>query len=68
MSFAVSTAGAWQRNGLSKYQYWTCTGNIENQVRNSMGGMIACVTNFHVWLAFDNLKVKEPECNIEEDI
>ncbi|KAJ8719619.1 hypothetical protein PYW08_011794 [Mythimna loreyi] len=66
-SFAVSTAASWQKSGLSKNQYWTCTGNIENQHHKSMGGIVACVTHFRVWLAFDNLKVKEPDCNTSED-
>ncbi|KAJ8720239.1 hypothetical protein PYW07_012282 [Mythimna separata] len=68
MGFAVSTSAHWQKMGLSKSQFWTCIGNVENQYRNSMGGLIACVNHFRVWLAFDHLKVKEPECNTAEDI
>lgn len=43
--------------------YWTCTGNIENQPV-PMGGIMACVYNVRVWLSFDNLKTKEPECSV----
>lgn len=68
MGFAVSTAANWQKTGSSKNQFWTCTGNIEYQHRNSMGGMIVCAAHFRIWLAFDNLKVKEPECNEDQDI
>ncbi|XP_026731203.1 uncharacterized protein LOC113496237 [Trichoplusia ni] len=62
MGFAVSTAARWQRTGNRKPQYWTCTGNIENQPLTAKGGIIACVNNYNVWLTFDNLKVKEPDC------
>lgn len=62
MGFAVSTAAKWQRSGNRKPQYWTCTGNIENQPLTAKGGIIACVTHYNVWLTFDNLKIKEPDC------
>ncbi|CAH2041417.1 unnamed protein product, partial [Iphiclides podalirius] len=61
-TFAVSTAAPWQEAGSSPPQYWTCTSNLDNHEKLRKGGLIACVDDYSIWLAFDNLKIKEPVC------
>ncbi|KAI5643238.1 deoxyribonuclease II domain-containing protein [Phthorimaea operculella] len=60
--FAVSTAASWQRKGRIGAQYWTCTSGLDRADRSKKGGMLICVDRYEVWWAFDNLKVREPEC------
>ncbi|KAG6441054.1 hypothetical protein O3G_MSEX001554 [Manduca sexta] len=62
IGFAVSTAAHWQRRSSRSQQYWTCTSNVEGQDKTTKGGLILCVEDYKVWLTFDNLKIKEPEC------
>ncbi|RVE46629.1 hypothetical protein evm_008702 [Chilo suppressalis] len=58
--FAVSTAAHWQRTGSGPEQYWACIHSYDG--RHSNEAIIVCVNDYNVWLSFDNLKTKEPEC------
>lgn len=61
MHFAVSTAGRPERGSHVPREYWTCISNLDKDVTR-VGGDMVCVKNYKIWLAFDNLKVKEPKC------
>ncbi|XP_073946580.1 uncharacterized protein [Choristoneura fumiferana] len=60
--FAVSTAASWQQKGAGSIQYWTCTSSVDKEDASGAGALLLCMENYDVWRAFDNLKVKEPQC------
>ncbi|XP_068628315.1 plancitoxin-1-like isoform X2 [Battus philenor] len=60
--FAVSTAAPWQELKVLPPQYWTCTSSLDKEEDDDKGGLITCVDDYNIWLTFDNLKIKEPEC------
>ncbi|XP_061718063.1 deoxyribonuclease-2-alpha-like isoform X2 [Cydia pomonella] len=61
--FAVSTAAHWQQRGKGLVQFWVCTTLVDKEDVTGEGGLLLCLQNYNLWLAFDNLKVTEPSCD-----
>ncbi|XP_063538640.1 deoxyribonuclease-2-alpha-like isoform X2 [Cydia strobilella] len=61
--FAVSTAAHWQQRGKGPRQFWVCTSLVDKEDVTGEGGLLLCLQNYNLWVAFDNLKVTEPSCD-----
>ncbi|XP_063385081.1 deoxyribonuclease-2-alpha-like isoform X2 [Cydia fagiglandana] len=61
--FAVSAAAHWQQRGKGPQQFWVCTSLVDKEDVKGEGGLLLCLQNYNLWVAFDNLKVAEPSCD-----